>query len=91
MRNRIQIDLYCAFIGIQKYAARQFYDNGTPEHLRPFLEAMELFEALRYGGAKRIADNFEEMADCGDVDWNKFEGVVACNMTETFKWRREDD
>lgn len=90
MKNQIRIDLYCAFIGIQKYAARQFYDNGTPEHLRPFLEAMELFEVLRYGGAKRIADNFEEMAD-GDVDWNKFAKVVACNMIETFEWKQEDD
>ena len=84
MRNKIRIDLYCTYLGIQKYAARQFSDSGTPERLRPLLEAMELLGVLRYGGAKRIADNFEEMVD-GYEDWNKFKKVVACNMAETFE------
>lgn len=85
MRNTICIDLYSAFIEIQNFAGRQYYDYGNSDRLSPYLEAMEFIGILREGGAENIIQEFDEMCERSDDDWDRFQSVVATNMTKEFE------
>lgn len=85
MRNTIRIDLYSAFIEIQNFAGRQYYDYQNSDRLSPYLEALEFIGILREGGAENIIQEFDKMCECNDDDWDRFKSVVATNMAEEFE------